>query len=79
VIPLRDGAVISGTLMLFEHEASEARRCALNEVSQAILSQSDARARPSDALDPRAVPPARNCALGRGARLAKAQAAITAQ
>ena len=32
VVPLRDGAVISGTLMLFEHEASEALLASLRKI-----------------------------------------------
>ena len=32
VIPLRDDAVISGTLMLFEHEASEALLASLRKI-----------------------------------------------
>ncbi len=32
VIPLRDGAVISGALMLFEHEASEALLASLRKI-----------------------------------------------
>ena len=47
VVPLRDGAVISGTLMLFEHAASEALLASLGKIRAKAPREAAAAARSS--------------------------------